>query len=118
MELEPGVVAGGQVGGSPRTDPFQEPAELDVPIAEHAGIRGAPSGVFQAERTNNGGVKLSGEIDDEMRDAHPVGDAPCRGHRFQGTAGAFDLIQATIAAQSEGDSNHLMTLFLKKARDG
>ena len=62
MEVDPGVVAGGNAFRAERARFVQKGLELDFPIAQHVRIGGAAGTILGQEVLENGGPVLSGKI--------------------------------------------------------
>ena len=84
LEFEAGVVAGGEVVevNSHATGRRLERSELDVLIAAHARIGGAPGAVFRTEVIKDLAFVFLGNAHHVMRNSEPVGDRLRFGNAF------------------------------------
>src|SRR6266699_1200746 len=68
------VVAGCEPAGAERAGALPEDAELEVPVAARARVRGAAGHVLGDERTDDVPLEVVGEVEDVVREAEAVGD--------------------------------------------
>ena len=97
------IVAGGEPAGAERAGALPEDAELEVPVAARAGVRGAPGHVLGDEGTDHAPLELVGEVEDVVREAEAVGDRARVVEVVEGAAAS-----AAVRCEAKRDADHLV----------
>ena len=107
---DPGIMSGGQGVSAVVQGPVQQGAELDAPVAVHAGIGGASRCIFTDETVHDLPLKQLPQIQNRVGDAQSISHA----------AGVGDVlllgIRRTGAAQAQSDAEYLISLLAQQQR--
>ena len=76
LAVDAGVVAGRHVGGVQFAGPVPQQVELEVAVAQQAGVGGPSAAILRREHVDHPGLKRLLQIDDVIRHVELLGHAP------------------------------------------
>jgi hypothetical protein len=116
-KFNPREMAGGDELRAELVRAINQPAKLQILIAQHAGIRRAAGFVFVGEVTNDVLLEFCRLVNQVIRDAELVADGTRVGDGLRAAAFVLGAVHAILRPELERDADDLITL-LQQQRGG